>query len=64
MRKPCMAAKMDAGTLEILIYDEIGENYWTGGGITAASVAAAIKDAGNFSAIRLRDQIRRSWNGV
>lgn len=41
-------------TLELLVYDEIGENWWTGGGVTAKSVAAAIQEAGSFDRIALR----------
>lgn len=40
-------------TLELLCYDYIGAN-WDGSGVTAANFAAAIKDAGDFSTIRLR----------
>jgi ATP-dependent protease ClpP protease subunit len=52
--KRAFMATMKATVLEILIYDEIGENYWTGGGITAGTVAAAIKAAGKFDSIALR----------
>lgn len=40
--------------LELLVYDEIGENWWTGGGVTAKSVAAALHDAGDFDRIAVR----------
>ena len=53
MKRAFMAA-MKAKVLELLIYDEIGENFWTGGGITAGSVGAAIKAAGDFDSIVLR----------
>jgi ATP-dependent protease ClpP protease subunit len=53
MKRAFMAA-MKATVLEILIYDEIGENYWSGGGITAGTVAAAIKDVGKFDSIKVR----------
>jgi ATP-dependent protease ClpP protease subunit len=52
--KRVFMAAVKSSVLEILIYDEIGENYWTGGGITASSVASAIKAAGTFSSISLR----------
>lgn len=57
--KPTFAARtrMSASeqtTLELLVYDEIGENYWDGGGVTARSVAQAIKDAGVFDRILVR----------
>jgi ATP-dependent Clp protease, protease subunit len=53
MKRIFMAA-VKASILEILVYDEIGENYWTGGGITPATVAAAVKAAGVFDSITLR----------
>ena len=53
MKRIFMAA-VKASILEILVYDEIGENFWTGGGITPATVAAAIKAAGAFESIALR----------
>lgn len=43
-----------AKVLELLVYDDIGENYWTGLGITPATVAAAIKAAGQYDSIVLR----------
>ena len=53
MKRIFMAA-VKASILEILVYDEIGENYWTGTGITPATVAAALKDAGAYDSITLR----------
>lgn len=41
-------------TLEFLIYEDIGENWWTGGGITAKIIAAAIQQAGVFDRISVR----------
>jgi ATP-dependent protease ClpP protease subunit len=57
--KPMFRAKtrMSASqntTLELLVYDQIGEDYWSGGGVTAKSVAQAIKDAGVFDRISVR----------
>jgi len=52
--KRIFAAAVAGTTLELLVYDEIGENYWTGGGVTATSVADAIKSAGNFDRIAVR----------
>jgi ATP-dependent Clp protease protease subunit len=40
--------------LEILVYEEIGEDYWSGTGVTAAAVTAAIKAAGAFDKIVVR----------
>jgi len=47
-------AAVKASVLEILVYDEIGENFWTGTGVTPATVAQAIQDAGIFDSITLR----------
>jgi ATP-dependent protease ClpP protease subunit len=52
--KPRFAAQTAGTTLELLFYDEIGENFWSGGGVTAQSVADAIKQAGAFDRITLR----------
>lgn len=57
--KPMFRAKtrMSASektTLELLVYDQIGEDFWSGGGVTAKSVAQAIKDAGAFDRISVR----------
>jgi ATP-dependent protease ClpP protease subunit len=53
MKRAFMAA-MKASVLELLVYEEIGENFWTGGGVTAGTVAAAIQKAGAFDSIVLR----------
>jgi len=52
--KRIFLAAVKLSILEILIYEEIGENYWSGGGVTAGTVAAAIKAAGAFESIALR----------
>jgi ATP-dependent protease ClpP protease subunit len=46
------AAKKDT-TLELLVYETLGED-WFGGGVTAKNVAAQIKAAGDFSSISMR----------
>jgi hypothetical protein len=43
------AAVQSDGTLEMPVYEEIGENYWTGGGVTAESVKQQMDDAGPYS---------------
>lgn len=53
MKRAFMAAKK-ASVLELLVYDEIGQNWWSDTGVTAANVAQAIKDAGPFDSISLR----------
>jgi ATP-dependent protease ClpP protease subunit len=48
------AAVQSDGTLEMLVYEEIGENYWTGGGVTAKSVKQQMDDAGPYNKIVMR----------
>lgn len=54
--KPFFRAALKAdGTLEILIYEEIGEDYWShDGGVTAKTIRQKMDDAGNFSKIVIR----------
>jgi len=40
-----ISAKSESNTITIL--DEIGENYWTGGGVTAKRIEAALRSIGN-----------------
>ncbi len=54
MNKRRFSAAVKDTTLEILMYGEIGEDYWSGGGITASSVSKQIADAGAFDRIRVR----------
>ncbi len=53
---PSFRAAVNSATdeLEVLVYDEIGEDWWSGGGITAQTVRAAIDRAGTFSRISVR----------
>lgn len=48
------ASLQPSGVLELLVYEEIGENYWTGGGVTAKSVKQSLDSAGNFDSVSLR----------
>lgn len=49
------AALQPDGTLEILIYGDIGEDYWSyDGGITAKAVKAQLDVAGNYANILMR----------
>jgi len=49
------AALRNDGTYELLIYEEIGEDWWTGGGITAKSFKQELDRAtGPYSSIVLR----------
>jgi ATP-dependent protease ClpP protease subunit len=53
--KPCFRAALKTdGTLELLIYEEIGYDWWTDGGITAANVKEQIDAAGTFNKIAVR----------
>ena len=53
--KPGFRAETDGeGTVQLMVYDEIGYNYWTGGGITAKAFQERLKDAGTYSRIQLR----------
>jgi ATP-dependent Clp protease protease subunit len=52
--QPQFSAKTAGTTLEILIYAEIGIDWWTGEGVTPIDVAAAVKAAGEFDTIVLR----------
>ncbi|WP_420239253.1 head maturation protease, ClpP-related [Telmatobacter bradus] len=55
MRKPVFKAAVQGdGTLELLVYEEIGENYWSGGGVTAKTVKQQIDQAGPHTAISVR----------
>ncbi len=53
--KPTFRAALQSdGTLELLVYEDIGENYWTGGGVTAKTVKQQLDAAGPFQRISLR----------
>lgn len=52
--KPRFQASVTDNTLEILVYEEIGENWWSGGGVTAKTVTDSIKAAGGFDRIAVR----------
>jgi ATP-dependent protease ClpP protease subunit len=52
--KRIFQAAKKATTLELYIYDSIGYDFWTGGGVAAADVAKAIKEAGSYDSILLR----------
>ena len=53
MKRAFMAA-VTGKTLELLVYEQIGIDWWDGSGVTAATVAAAIKAAGQFDNITVR----------
>lgn len=53
--KPFFRASMGTdGVLEMLMYEEIGQDYWSGTGVTAASVRAQIDRAGIYTSILVR----------
>jgi ATP-dependent Clp protease, protease subunit len=51
--KVAFTAKADAGELELLVYDIIGEDFF-GEGISAGNFKQAIADAGEFKSITMR----------
>jgi ATP-dependent protease ClpP protease subunit len=52
---PCFkAAVKPSGELEMLVYEEIGVDYWSGGGITAKSIRQTLDSAGPYSSISVR----------
>jgi ATP-dependent protease ClpP protease subunit len=53
-RLPLQASLQSDGTLELLIYEDIGADFWTGGGITAKSMKDQIDFAGDFSRLSVR----------
>ena len=53
MKRAFMSA-VTGKTLELLVYEQIGIDWWDGSGVTAATVAAAIKAAGQFDNITVR----------
>ena len=55
IRKPTFRASLQSdGTLELLVYEEIGENFWTGGGVTAKTVKQQLDQAGPYSRLSVR----------
>ncbi|MGA7220019.1 MAG: head maturation protease, ClpP-related [Candidatus Sulfotelmatobacter sp.] len=54
MKKPWTMTAKAGGELEILLYEVIGEDFWSGGGITAKQFAEDLKAVGTVSKIRLR----------
>jgi ATP-dependent Clp protease, protease subunit len=53
--RPCFRAAMQAdGTLELLVYEDIGADWWSGEGVTAKTVKQEIDAAGVFSNITVR----------
>jgi ATP-dependent Clp protease, protease subunit len=54
-RKPTFQAALQTdGTLELLVYEDIGENYWTGGGVTAKTFKQQMDQAGPYSRLAVR----------
>jgi ATP-dependent protease ClpP protease subunit len=53
--KPSFKASLqDDGVLELTVYEDIGEDWWSGGGVTAKSVKQKFDAAGAFSRIVVR----------
>ena len=54
MKPGFRAAVRQDSVLEILIYDDIGEDWWSGGGITAKTIRQTVDRAGAFSEVMVR----------
>jgi ATP-dependent protease ClpP protease subunit len=55
IRKPTFRAALQSdGTLELLVYEDIGENWWSGGGVTAKTVKQQLDQAGPYSRLAVR----------
>lgn len=53
--KPCFRASVNpTGEFELLIYEEIGQDWWSDSGITAKNVRQELDSAGTFNKIVLR----------
>jgi ATP-dependent protease ClpP protease subunit len=48
------AALKPEGVLELSVYEEIGENFWTGGGVTALNVKEQLESAKSYDRIAVR----------
>ena len=48
------AALRTDGTLELMIYEDIGEDWWSGGGVTAKLIKQQLDAAGNYASVCLR----------
>lgn len=53
-QKPYFRAAVKENVLELAIYEEIGEDMWSGGGITAKGVKKEIDAAGEFGSVTVR----------
>ncbi len=54
MQRSFRASLQPNGVLEILVYEEIGEDFWTGGGVTALGIKQKVDDAGVFNSVAVR----------
>jgi ATP-dependent Clp endopeptidase proteolytic subunit ClpP len=54
MKRPWTMTAKAGGELEILLYEMIGEDFWSGEGTTAAQFAKDLKAAGSVSRIHLK----------
>ena len=53
------AVRSDGAILEILMYEEIGYDFWSGGGITSQAVKSQLDRAGTYSKSAAADQLAR-----
>jgi ATP-dependent Clp protease protease subunit len=54
VKKRAFMATVNNGTLELLVYEDIGQNWWSDAGVTAATITEAIRTAGIFNRISVR----------
>lgn len=54
MKKRAFMATVNNGTLELLVYEDIGQNWWSDQGVTAATITESIRTAGIFNRISVR----------
>jgi ATP-dependent protease ClpP protease subunit len=52
--QPSFKASLQADTLELTIYEEIGVDWWSDQGVSGATVTNALKEAGVFNRIQVR----------
>ena len=52
--RPSFRAALQMDTLELTVYEEIGENWWTGDGVTAATVKQSLDENAVCSRISVR----------
>lgn len=52
--RPSFKASVQADTLELTIYEQIGQDWWSDSGVTASTITESLKNAGVFNRIQVR----------